>query len=108
MNRAAFYYDNRSNLKCVLDPDNGLTYYTYDSLNRMTSVRNPWGEVTQYEYGPGGRLLKRILGNGTMAYYSYDAVGQVRKVENVKSDLTVISSFEYERNALGSPLPRDA
>ena len=104
MNRTAFYYDNRSNLKAVLDPDNGLTYYTHDALNRMTSVKNPWGEVTYYDYSPGGRLLRRRLGNGTMAYYSYDAVGQVRKVENVKSDLTVISSFEYERNALGSPL----
>ena len=104
MTRTAFYYDNRSNLRAVLDPDNGLTYYTYDSLNRMTSVKNPWGEVTQYEYSPGGRLLKRLLGNGTLAYYSYDAVGQVRKVENVKSDLTVISSFGYERKAVGSPM----
>ena len=57
MNRTAFYYDNRSNLKCVLDPDNGLTYYTYDSLHRMTSVKDPWGEVTQYESSPGGRWL---------------------------------------------------
>jgi RHS repeat-associated protein len=104
MNRTAFYYDTRRNLTCVLDPDNGLTYYTHDASNRMTSVKNPWGEVTQYEYSPGGRLLKRLLGNGTVAYYSHDAVGQVRKVENVKSDLSVISSFEYERNALGSPL----
>ena len=36
----AFYHDNRSNLTRVLDPDNGLTYYTYDADNRMTSVMN--------------------------------------------------------------------
>ena len=37
MTRTAFYYDNRSNLRAVLDPDNGLTYYTYDSLNRLAT-----------------------------------------------------------------------
>ena len=29
--RTAFYYDNRSNLRTVLDPENGLTYYTHDA-----------------------------------------------------------------------------
>ncbi|MEN6546433.1 MAG: hypothetical protein ABFE07_10355 [Armatimonadia bacterium] len=41
--RNAFNYDNQSNLACVLDPAEGLTYYHADSW--MTSVENPWGEV---------------------------------------------------------------
>lgn len=36
--RNVFYYDVRSNLTCVRDPDLGLTYYTYDAGSRMTSV----------------------------------------------------------------------
>jgi len=28
--RSAFYYDNKRNLTCVLDPDNGFTYFTYE------------------------------------------------------------------------------
>ena len=102
--RNAFYYDNRRNLTSVLDPDNGLTYYGYDALNRMTSVLNPWGEATYYEYAPGGETSKRILGNGCVTYYSHDGLGRVSKVENLKSDLSVISSFEYARDKVGNPL----
>jgi YD repeat-containing protein len=90
MNRTAFYYDNRSNLKCVLAPDNGLTYYTYDAGNRMTSVKNPWGEVTQYEYSPGGHLLKRILGNATIACRGCDVSRRAYGIEVVRPDLTLI------------------
>jgi len=32
----------------VRDEDVGLTYRTYDLLNRMTWVKNPFGEVTYY------------------------------------------------------------
>jgi len=46
--RCVFYYDTRSNLACVRDPDLGLTYYAYDAGSRMTSVQNPFGEVTYY------------------------------------------------------------
>jgi RHS repeat-associated protein len=102
--REIFYYDSRSNLTCVRDDDLGLTYYTYDAGNRMTSVKNPFGEVAYYEYTPGGRMTKRILGNGCVTYYGYDAIGWVTKVDNRKSDLSVISSFEYERDPVGNPV----
>ena len=98
-----FSYDSRGNLTCVADPDNGLTYYTYDKLSRMTSVTNPWGEMAHYEYSPGGKLLARTLGNGCVTYYAYDRRG-VTKVENLKSDLSVISTFEYTRDRTGNPL----
>ena len=98
-----FSYDSRGNLTCVVDPDNGLTYYTYDKVNRMTSVTNPWGETAYYEYSPGGKLLARTLGNGCVTYYDYDRRG-VTKVENLKSDLSVISTFEYTRDRTGNPL----
>jgi RHS repeat-associated protein len=102
--REIFYYDSRSNLTCVRDDDLGLTYYTYDAGNRMTSVKNPFGEVAYYEYTPGGRMTKRILGNGCVTYYGYDAIGRVTKVDNRKSDMSVISSFEYERDPVGNPV----
>ena len=103
-NRTAFYYDNRRNLTAVLDPDNGLTYYGYDKANRMTSVLNPWGETAYYEYTPDSQVGKRVLGNGCVTYFGYDPKGQVSLVENLKSDLSVISTFEYTRDRTGNPL----
>ncbi len=102
--RSVFYYDSRSNLTCVRDPDLGLTYYTYDAGNRMSSAQNPFGEVTYYDYTPGGRMTKRVLGNDSASYYEYDTIGRTTKVDNRKSDLTVVSSFEYERDAVGNPV----
>jgi YD repeat-containing protein len=101
--RTAMYYDSRRNLTCVLDPANGLTYYTYDALSRMTSVKNPYGEVTYYFYDDVGALSKRRLGNGVVSYYSYDAAGHVSAVANRKSDLSLLSSFTYQRDAAGNP-----
>ena len=49
-------------------------------------------------------MTKRILGNGCVTYYDYDAIGRVSKVDNRKSDLSVISSFEYERDPVGNPV----
>jgi RHS repeat-associated protein len=101
--RTLFYYDQESNVTCVRDADNGLTYFTYDLLNRMTSVKNPFDEVTYYEYTPSGQVKKRTLGNGTLTYYEHDDVGRVSKVDNRKSDLSVISTFEYEHDKVGNP-----
>jgi RHS repeat-associated protein len=101
--RTLFYYDQESNVTCVRDADNGLTYFTYDLLNRMTSVKNPFGEVTYYDYTPDGQVKKRTLGNQTLTYYEYDDVGRVSKVDNRRSDLSVISTFEYEYDKVGNP-----
>ncbi len=46
--RPIFYQDEKSNVTWVRDEDVGLTYRTYDLLNRMTWVKNPFGEVTYY------------------------------------------------------------
>ena len=35
----------------------------------MTSVKNPFGEVTYYEYRLDGQVSCRILGNGCVTYY---------------------------------------
>ena len=102
--RNIFYYDSRDNLTCVRDPDLGLTYYTYDAGSRMTSVKNPFGEVTYYAYRLDGQVSKKTLGNGCVTYYEFDAIGRTTKVDNRKGDMSVISSFAYERDAVGNPL----
>lgn len=102
--RNIFYYDSRDNLTCVRDSDLGLTYYTYDAGSRMTSVQNPFGEVTYYEYRLDGQVSKKSLGNGCVTYYEFDNIGRTTKVDNRKGDMTVISSFAYERDAVGNPL----
>ena len=47
--------------------------------------------------------MLRTLGNGCVTCYDYDRRG-VTKVENLKSDLIVISTFEYTPDRTGDPL----
>jgi len=89
---------------CAPQPESSLTHQTHDPVGGVTSVKNPFGEVAYYEYTPGGRMPKRILGNGCVTYYDYDAIGRVSKVDNRKSDLSVISSFEYEQDPAGTTI----
>jgi len=60
--------------------------------------------VTYYHYNASGEVSKRILGNDCLTYYEYDGVGRTSKVDNRKSDMSLISSYEYERNKVGSPI----
>ena len=102
--RNVFYYDTRSNLACVRDPDLGLTYYEHDAGDRMTAVKNPFGEVTYYDYRPDGQVSRRVLGNGCVTYYDYDAVGRTVMVDNRAPDLSVIASFEYQYDDADNPI----
>ena len=40
--------------------------------------------------------------NGTCAYHAYDAAGRLSRLENRKSDATVISRFEFARDPNGN------
>jgi YD repeat-containing protein len=102
--RNTFYYDQASNVTCVRDDDLGLTYHTYDLLNRATSLKNPFGEVTYYEYLDCGQVGKRTLGNGCLTYYEYDVKGRVTKIDERESDMTQLSELQYEYDKVGNPI----
>ena len=42
----------------VTGTDGATTSYTYDALDRLTSVTQADGTVTSYEYDPVGNLVK--------------------------------------------------
>ena len=63
--RLGFDADEADN-RIMMQDQARTTYWTYDALNRMTSVTDPYGTVASYEYTPGGQLLKRTLGNGAV------------------------------------------
>ena len=47
--------------------------------------------------------IREHLG-ASAAYFAYDAAGRAGKVDNRKSDMSGIGSFEYVRDANGNPL----
>jgi YD repeat-containing protein len=70
----------------------------------MISVTDPYGTTASYAYTPAGQLLKRTLGNATLSYHAYDLAGRAVKMDNRKSNLSAICSFECTRTAAGDPV----
>ncbi len=51
---------NRTSMK----DDKGTTHYTYDIMNRLTSVTNPMGETIEYSYDLLGRKQGMVYPDG--------------------------------------------
>ena len=78
-------------------PDGRTVRYTYDSMNRMTSVTGLDGEVTTYAYNAAGRRVETASRNLTTEY-RYDVVGSlVEQSTTGSSDI----SFRYSYNMNG-------
>jgi YD repeat-containing protein len=79
----------------------GTTYYAYDSLNRLVSITNPYGEITSYTYDAVGRRTSTTLPNGIQTSYSYDAAGQLLSLVHKLTNTTIASfgySYDYKGN----------
>ena len=77
----------------------GAWSYGYDQAGRMTSVRNPWNEITYYSYDGEGKLRVQNNANGTSTRYCYDELtGWPSKITNLSGASTVLSSFDLTYN----------
>ncbi len=67
----------------------------------MTSVKAPSGSSAAYEFDAAGNRTKSVWGNGTYAYYGYDAVGRTEEIRHFASAGTALAYFDYSRDARG-------
>ncbi len=98
----SYTYDADGNRIGMSTPWGNFTY-TYDALNRMTSVTNPQGETFKFSYDTDGRRVSLTYpsSNGVVATYSYDAAGQLIQIMHQKSGsgtLIAFSSYTYDMN----------
>ena len=97
-----YAYDMAGRQVQMTDPDGGITRYTYNLADELTSITDPQNLTTSYTYNAAGLLTQAVLGNGVKSLYTYDDADRLTKVENKKSDDTVINSFEYTVDAIGN------
>ena len=99
-----FYYDGASNLTCVRDPDNGLTYYQYRPPRPGDLSQEPGREVAYYDYNTGGQVKTRKLGNHALVYYTYDSARRVTRIQHRTSALAQIATLNYQYDHVGNPV----
>jgi RHS repeat-associated protein len=71
----------------------GMFSYGYDAAGRMTSLMNPFAEVSSWTYFDNNWFKTQQLGNGVTTTYSYNALGQLVELLNKKSGGVTLSQF---------------
>jgi RHS repeat-associated protein len=74
-----YRYDANSNPTNVAE--NGLSNsWTYDAYNRVTSCKDVYGDLMQYQYDLNGNLTNLIYFGGRNVYYAYDGLNHMTNV----------------------------
>jgi RHS repeat-associated protein len=95
-----YSYDLNGNRTSMIDPT-GLTTYTYDVLNRLTSITNNKSQTTSFTYDALGRRTSMTHANGVVTSYTYDAASQLLALGH-QLGATTINSFSYTYDKVGN------
>ena len=96
----SFAYDKAGNRTRITHPDNQAFSYSYDALNRVTSIDEVNGSnLASYIYDGLSRRVTATYGNGTTTSYAYEADSALDSLTNnlsgSGSDITF--GFNYNR-----------
>ncbi|ARC84676.1 RHS repeat-associated core domain protein [Clostridium argentinense CDC 2741] len=97
----SYTYDNTGNMIGKHD-EKGTTLYTYDNLNRLSSVKEPTGKITSYTYDlAGNRETEKIVDKDLTLLNKYIYNGQNRLLSIISSQNDIVVSekyFKYDNN----------
>ncbi len=99
----AYAYDTNGN-RTSLTTAAGTMRFTFDALNRLETVEDLNGGITVYGYDVVGNRTSVNYPNGTQALYTYDSLNRLTYLENLRSDASVISSYQYTLGVAGNRL----
>jgi RHS repeat-associated protein len=85
--------DRLTEKRVLMDAETFVTAYGYNLMGKVSSVTNPKGKITRFEYDNLGRLDKVIDANGKNTLAAYDAVDNLIRVVDPKGNET---RFEYD------------
>ena len=88
----------------MIDPT-GITTYTYDASNRLTSITNNRGLTTIFTYDALNRRTSMTHGNGVVTTYEYDKGSFLTKVTH-QLGTTIINSFSYTYDKVGNRITK--
>jgi len=96
-----YFYDLNGNRILMIDPT-GSTSYTYDELNRLTSITNNQNLKTSFAYDALGRRTSMTHDNAVVTSYTYDAASQLISLVHQLGTNPPINSFTYTYDKVGN------
>ncbi|MCU7804214.1 MAG: hypothetical protein KZQ96_13535 [Candidatus Thiodiazotropha sp. (ex Lucinoma borealis)] len=97
-----YTYDANGNRTSLSDPDGKISRYSFDALNRLSTVHNTTG-ISNYGYDRSSLLDNISYPNGAVADYSYDDARRVTQVVN-RLNGAVASQYDYTYDSNGNRL----
>jgi RHS repeat-associated protein len=96
-------YDLNGNRTSLIDPEGGATVYNYDGLNRIDTVTLPGDAgVADYDWYNNSLLRRVAYPNGTHATYAFDDANRVTSINNRGPGDLLLSSYAYDYDANGN------
>jgi RHS repeat-associated protein len=80
----------------------GTFAFTYDALNRIIGINNPFGQTVTFAYDSLSRRTSMTLPNGTNSLYSYNSAGQIAQITHQVSSSSVpiaFANYTYDANS---------
>jgi RHS repeat-associated protein len=91
-----YTYDARNNLLTASDAT-GITTFTYDSADRMTSVSYPGGKSLTFTYDAGGRRTSMVDQSGYTVNYAYTPAGDLSQLTDGSNQPVVTYHYDAAR-----------
>lgn len=92
-----YTYDRAGN-QLTKTEEKGTTTYTYDTLNRLSSVTEPGGKITSYTYDGAGNRKTETVQTGMVGYtivYQYNSLNRLISTASTSGDYT---KYIYDNN----------
>jgi RHS repeat-associated protein len=93
------YSYNDLDLVTSITSDDQVVQYTYDDKGRVIRIEDSLNGIFLQSYNQRGQLAERQLPNGFRQKYTYNAKGQLIKLESFDANGQLVFSQEYTRNA---------
>jgi len=96
-------YDSNGNRTSLTGPDNLVTGYVFDAMNRLIQTDAAEGS-TIHTYHPDGLPLQTIYPNGIRTENDYDNAGRFTEIRHVDDQETILFRLGYTYDGNGNPL----
>lgn len=97
LRQISYTYDANSNVLTESSSGNNNTY-TYDEINRVSSVTDQYGQTISYAYDKAGNRTKLTYPGNKIIQYAFDEAGRLASLTDWLDKKT-----EYSRNKAGQP-----
>jgi RHS repeat-associated protein len=101
----AYTYDAASNRTGLTAPDSSTNTYSYDTLNRLTTLANSWAGSFGFGYDALSRRTQMTRPNSVTTNYSYDNLSHLLSVLHQLSGST-IDGASYTLDSAGNRTAR--